>query len=90
MAKYAVYVCGPGDCPSDPEFIHENLMGPVCVPRDFSLTTGRSRKRRQHHFGDRWWWNGGCDAILEGIFVAARVTPRFPRTKGRAIRLEMG
>jgi hypothetical protein len=63
---YKIYICGPGDCPNDPDFIHE--MWPFgCVPKNFSMKTGRSRTHRQTlqdvpGYGKRYRWNGGCDA----------------------------
>lgn len=62
MAQYAVYLCGPTDCPRDPAFEHDGYFG--CVPKDFSPTTGRSKTYRQFKSGveGRYRWNGGCDA----------------------------
>jgi hypothetical protein len=64
----AVWTDEAHPCPHDPDFVHE--MWPYgCVPRDFSLTTGRSRKHRQRRveherfpLGWRYQWDGGCDA----------------------------
>jgi hypothetical protein len=63
----ATYICGPSDCPNDPEFEHDNYYG--CIPRDFSGTTGRSAKHRTTRterpwfdLGYRFLWDGGCDA----------------------------
>jgi hypothetical protein len=71
MARYKTYLCGPSDCPNDPAFEHDNYFG--CVPKDFSPTTGRSKKYRQHRvarpdlpLGERYEWNGGCDAARAG------------------------
>lgn len=70
MARYRSYLCGPSDCPNDPEFEHDNYFG--CVPRDFSPTTGRSKTHRQIKTnvaapgvpGEfRWKWDGGCGAV---------------------------
>lgn len=56
-----VYICGPRDCPNDPDFEHDNYFG--CVPKDFSPRTGRSKRYRQSKGADdRYRWNGGCDA----------------------------
>lgn len=67
MAKYAVYICGPTDCPNDPAFEHDNYFG--CIPKDFSQSTGRSKTHHQTKkvdptspTGYRYRWNGGCDA----------------------------
>ena len=59
-------VCGPYDCPNDPEFEHDNYFG--CVPKDFSLRTGRSKKHRQtlDAGSGRYLWDGGCDAKVTG------------------------
>ena len=58
--NYAVYLCGPRQCPTDPAFEHDNFYG--CVPKDFSERTGRSKTHRQHRDEDgRYRWNGGCD-----------------------------
>lgn len=60
---YRVYICGPTDCPKDPDFEHDGYFG--CIPRDFSQATGRSKKYRQARGPDgRYRWNGGCDAEL--------------------------
>lgn len=60
MAKYAVYLCGPTDCPNDPAFEHDGYYG--CVPKNFSPTTGRSRTHKQTRGPDGLYrWNGGCD-----------------------------
>lgn len=56
MARYHTYIC----CPHDERFEHDNYFG--CVPKDFSPTTGRSKRFRQTKRGERFWWNGGCDA----------------------------
>lgn len=61
MAVYAIYLCGPTVCPADPNFEHDNYFG--CIPKDFSSTTGRSKKYRQSEGSNgRYHWNGGCDA----------------------------
>lgn len=66
-----VHICGPTDCPQDPEFEHDGYYG--CVPKNFSPTTGRSRTHRQQRvesdefeYGYRYLWDGGCDAQLRG------------------------
>lgn len=64
MSKYAVYICGPTDCPNDSQFEHDGYYG--CVPKDFSPNTGRSRTFRQTKGSDgRYRWNGGCGAVQE-------------------------
>lgn len=89
MAKYAVYLCGiPGNCPSDERFQHISMMGPVCVPTDFSERTGRSRTHKQRQVGDRYWWDGGCSAVLLGLLALAG-GPRKQPPNPKAIRLEM-
>jgi hypothetical protein len=62
MAKgYAIRICGPTDCPNDPEFIHEGYPY-GCVPRDFKERTGRSKTHKQSRGPDGLYrWNGGCD-----------------------------
>ncbi len=64
---YRVYLCGvETECPHDGEFEHRGWpFG--CVPRDFSERTGRSRTHHQRSedvpgYGDRYRWDGGCDA----------------------------
>ena len=57
-----VCVLGQSVCPHDPDYVHENVMGPVCVPRRFSFRTGRASGIRQTQVGGRWWFPGGCDA----------------------------
>jgi hypothetical protein len=71
MTRYKSYLCGPTTCPNDPNFEHDNYFG--CVPRDFSPTTGKSKRFRQTKVaasdtpgGYRWKWNGGCAAAPEG------------------------
>jgi len=63
-------VCGPTDCPHDERFVHENLFGRICVPSDFSFTTGRSRKVKQVRINGRWRYPGGCSAIVDGLLAA--------------------
>ena len=61
--KYRVFVCGPSDCPNDPEFEHDNYYG--CVPKDFKPVTGRSKSHRQAQDAQGLYrWDGGCDRRL--------------------------
>ena len=71
--RYPVTVCidAPRQCPSHPDFEHDNCFG--CVPKDFSPRTGKSKKYRQHPVknpdvpgGVRWHWNGGCNPAPVG------------------------
>ena len=60
--RTSVILCGPGPCPNDPAFEHDNYFG--CIPSDFSASTGRSKKYRQTRGPDgRYYWNGGCKAL---------------------------
>lgn len=69
MSKYRFYICGDSDCPGDSDFEHRNIaFGPSCVPRDFSMTTARSKTHKQRNVvsdglpaGYRYMWDGGCD-----------------------------
>lgn len=53
-------ICGPGTCPHDDRFEHDNYFG--CVPKTFSPYTGRAAGFTQRHEGGRWRWPGGCHA----------------------------
>ena len=80
MPEYAVYICGPGDCPVDDRFVHENFFGTLCVPSDFSFTTGRSRKVKKQRLWGRWWWTGGCQGAAVGLIQLVGGHPRFPKS----------
>ena len=60
--KTRVFVCQPTVCPTDSaHFEHDNYFG--CVPKDFSVATGRSKTFAQTPGDDGLYrWNGGCDA----------------------------
>lgn len=82
MARYQIYICGPSDCPNDPEYIHENLFGKVCVPRNFSFNTGRARGHHNQKFehpsfqlGYKYLWDGGCDAKLRAELESPAEAP---------------
>jgi hypothetical protein len=51
-------LCGPGTCPNDLRFQHDNYFG--CVPADFNERTGRSNSYWQTPGRG---WNGGCDVL---------------------------
>ena len=61
------YICGSRACPNDPSFLHDNFFG--CVPEDFNPATGRScshwQRRVETAAGERYRWNGGCDAVAQ-------------------------
>lgn len=70
VSKYRVYLCGvDSECPGDPDFIHTTIaFGESCVPRDFSMSTGRSKTHKQRKVtsdglpaGYRFMFDGGCD-----------------------------
>ena len=72
MSKHAqprtrtAIVCGPYDCPNDPEFEHDNYFG--CVPKDFKQRTGRSKTHSQTLDAEsgRYVWDGGCNRFAVG------------------------
>lgn len=64
MARGRIYICGPTDCPHDSEFEHDNYYG--CVPKDFSGTTGKSKRHVQKKDATgHYRWNGGCDGTAQ-------------------------
>jgi hypothetical protein len=90
---YKVYLCGPSDCPVDPEFTHETIFGgPSCVPRDMSLRTGRSKSHRQTATDiglpyKVYLWDGGCDAA--GHTARRKIEEHNRRNPADTIVLEM-
>ena len=79
-AKAVVHICGPGPCPNDEDFHHESYYG--CVPKNFSLNTGRSRTHKQRKFvhpsfpfGYKYLWDGGCDEKLRAELESTAETP---------------
>jgi hypothetical protein len=98
VSRWAIYLCGPSDCPNDDEFEHDGYFG--CVPRNFSPTTGRSRTHRQHReerewfsLGYRYVWDGGCDAQALGELDDAAergdLLPADPVDPASIIRLDV-
>lgn len=71
MARnYHTYLCGvPSTCPVDDRFVHESMMGPVCVPATMSFRTGRAKGHRQRRIGNRYYWDGGCSGVLAGLLI---------------------
>ena len=67
---------GQTPCPNDPDFVHEGYMY-GCVPKDFSMRTGRSKTHHQTETVVKglpwriWMWNGGCD--LAGVTAENRL-----------------
>lgn len=96
MARgYTVYIDGTSDCPHDPGFEHRMIFGYVCVPKDFSERTGRSRTHKQTETVIEglpwkvWLWAGGCDAA--GVTARKKVEEWERRDKSKPpIILDMG